>query len=31
MLCNGKKASIIGRICMDQFMIDVTEIPHINP
>lgn len=26
-LVNGKKANIIGRICMDQFMIDVTDIP----
>lgn len=24
----GKKAPIIGRICMDQFMVDVTEIPE---
>ncbi len=27
-LVHGKKAPIIGRICMDQFMIDVTEIPE---
>jgi len=26
-LVNGHKANIIGRICMDQFMIDVTGIP----
>ena len=26
-LLNGRKANIIGRICMDQFMIDVTDIP----
>ncbi|MBE6836128.1 MAG: alanine racemase [Ruminococcaceae bacterium] len=26
-LVNGRKAKIIGRICMDQFMIDVTDIP----
>lgn len=25
-LINGKKAPIVGRICMDQFMIDVSEI-----
>lgn len=25
-LCLGKKARILGRICMDQFMIDVTDI-----
>ena len=24
----GKKASILGRICMDQFMVDVTDIPE---
>jgi len=24
----GKKAPIIGRICMDQFMVDVTAIPE---
>lgn len=27
-LINGKRAPIVGRICMDQFMIDVTEIPE---
>jgi len=27
-LINGKKAPIIGRICMDQFMVDATEIPE---
>lgn len=25
-LINGKKAPIVGRICMDQMMVDVTEI-----
>ena len=25
-LINGKKANILGRICMDQFMVDVTDI-----
>jgi len=24
----GKKAPILGRVCMDQFMIDVTDIPE---
>ncbi len=24
----GKKAPILGRVCMDQFMVDVTEIPE---
>lgn len=27
-LINGQKASILGRICMDQFMVDVTDIPE---
>jgi len=26
-LINGKRAPIIGRVCMDQFMVDVTNIP----
>lgn len=25
---NGKKANILGRVCMDQFMVDVTDIPE---
>lgn len=29
-LIHGKKASIIGRICMDQFMVDVTEIADVK-
>lgn len=27
-LIRGKKAPILGRICMDQFMVDVTGIPE---
>ena len=27
-LIHGKKAPILGRICMDQMMVDVTDIPH---
>ena len=27
-LIHGKKAKIIGRVCMDQIMVDVTEIPE---
>lgn len=27
-LIHGKKAPILGRVCMDQFMADVTEIPE---
>lgn len=29
-LINGKKAPIIGRICMDQLMADVTDIPDVH-
>lgn len=29
-LVHGKRASITGRICMDQFMADVTEIPGVK-
>ena len=25
-----EKAPILGRVCMDQFMIDVTEIPDVK-
>lgn len=27
-LIKGKKAPILGRVCMDQLMVDVTEIPE---
>ena len=30
-LCNGKMAPVAGRICMDQMMADVTDIPQIKP
>ncbi len=29
-LVRGVKAPIIGRICMDQFMVDVTHIPDVT-
>ena len=29
-LIRGKKAPIIGRVCMDQFMVDVTDIEGVN-
>ncbi len=29
-LVKGKRVPIIGRICMDQSMIDLTDIDHIN-
>lgn len=27
-LIHGKRAHILGRVCMDQFMVDVTDIPE---
>jgi len=30
-LINGKFAPISGAICMDQCMIDITDIPDVNP
>ena len=30
-LIHGKKAPICGRICMDQFMVNVTDIPDVRP
>lgn len=29
-LIHGKSAPIVGRVCMDQFMIDVSEIPEVE-
>lgn len=29
-LIRGKRARIIGRVCMDQFMVDVTDIPDVQ-
>lgn len=29
-LIRGKKAPIVGRICMDQFMVDVSDIPEVK-
>ncbi len=28
-LIQGKRAPILGRVCMDQFMVDVTDIPDV--
>ncbi len=28
-LIHGERANIVGRICMDQFMVDVTNIPDV--
>lgn len=29
-IVNGKKAPIVGKVCMDQFMIDVTDIVDVH-
>lgn len=29
-LINGQKANIVGRICMDQMSVDVTDIPSVK-
>ena len=29
-LINGRKAPILGRVCMDQLMVDVTDIPGVD-
>ena len=29
-LIKGRKAPIIGRICMDQLMLDVTGVAHVQ-
>jgi alanine racemase len=29
-IIHGKRAKIVGRVCMDQFMADVTNIPEVS-
>ena len=29
-LIHGKRAQIVGKVCMDQFMVDVTDIPDVS-
>ena len=29
-ICGGKECPIVGRICMDMFMIDVTELENVS-
>lgn len=29
-IVNGRYAPILGRVCMDQFMVDITDIPDIT-
>ncbi|MBR6571503.1 MAG: alanine racemase [Clostridia bacterium] len=31
MLIHGRRAPIVGRVCMDQTMLDVTDIPGVVP
>lgn len=30
MVINGKYAPIVGKVCMDQIMLDVTDIPNVS-
>ncbi len=30
MMIRGKKAPVLGRVCMDQCMVDVTDIPNVK-
>ena len=30
-LLNGKRAPILGRVCMDQTVVDVTDLPDVSP
>ncbi|HHU31434.1 MAG: alanine racemase [Zhaonellaceae bacterium] len=30
-LVGGKRVPVVGKICMDQFMIDVTEVENVKP
>lgn len=29
-LCQGKALPVVGRICMDQFMVDATDLPQVK-
>lgn len=29
-IINGKKANIVGNVCMDQIMVDITDIPDVK-
>lgn len=30
-IIRGRRCRIVGRICMDQMMVDVTEVPEVEP
>ena len=29
-LCKGQKLPVIGRVCMDQFMVDASNLPEVH-
>jgi len=29
-ILHGQRARVVGRICMDQMMVDVTDIPNVK-
>ena len=29
-LINNRRAPVVGRVCMDTTMVDVTEVPHVK-
>ena len=31
MLVKGQRAPVVGRVCMDQIMIDIGHIPGVKP
>ena len=31
LLIRGQRAPVVGRVCMDQLMVDVTQIPGVQP
>ena len=31
LLIRGQRAPVVGRVCMDQLMVDVTHIPGVQP
>ena len=30
-LLNGRRAPVVGRVCMDQTLVDVTDVPEVAP
>ena len=29
-MVNGRRCPILGRVCMDQFMADITDVPDVS-